>query len=140
MAGGVNLDDDDGITEINITPLVDVMLVLLIIFIVASIYIVKESIEVELPKAASAGESLDQTLSIVVDKGGRLYLNGDPTNEERIARACQTAVQRDPNTQAMISADTSVRHGEVIKVIDLIRVNGLTKFAINVKLPSEQQQ
>ena len=57
MAGGANLDDDEGIVGINVTPLVDVMLVLLIIFMVASTYIVKNSIEVDLPKAATGGGS-----------------------------------------------------------------------------------
>ena len=53
MAGGAHMDDDDEITGINVTPLVDIMLVLLIIFMVASNYIVKEAIEVNLPKAAT---------------------------------------------------------------------------------------
>ena len=57
MAGGAQQDDDQGITAINVTPLVDIMLVLLIIFMVTSAYIVKPSIEVDLPKAAAAGET-----------------------------------------------------------------------------------
>ena len=85
MAGSAKWDDDDGINEINVTPLVDVMLVLLVIFMVASIYIVKDAIEVDLPKAASAGETLDTTLSIVIDRDGGLYLNGRPTPREVIA-------------------------------------------------------
>src|SRR5688572_28998413 len=126
-------DDDDGINEINVTPLVDVMLVLLVIFLVASIYIVKDAIEVDLPKAASAGETLDTTLAIVIDREGRLYLNGRPTPDELIGQACKLASEKDANTQAMIAADQNVKHGDVIRVIDLVRSNGLTRFAINVK-------
>lgn len=137
MAGATNLDDDDGITDINVTPLVDVMLVLLVIFLVASIYIVKESIEVELPKAASATDTADTTLSIVIDKHGALYLNGDPTDEARIARACEAAAQKNPQAQAIIAADNAVKHGDVIKVIDLVRTHGLERFALNVKRPKE---
>jgi biopolymer transport protein ExbD len=135
MAATVDMDDDDGITAINVTPLVDVMLVLLVIFLVASIYIVKESIEVELPKAASASDTVDTTLSIVIDKQGALYLNGDPTDVSRIARACQEAAAKNSQAQAIIAADNSVKHGEVIAVIDLVRTNGLERFALNVKRP-----
>jgi biopolymer transport protein TolR len=133
MAGSAKWDDDDGINEINVTPLVDVMLVLLVIFMVASIYIVKDAIEVDLPKAASAGETLDTTLSIVIDREGGLYLNGRPSPRDVIAQACAQASAKDANAQAIISADQNVKHGDVISVIDLIRSNGLVRFAINVK-------
>ena len=136
MAASAKWDDDDGINEINVTPLVDVMLVLLVIFMVASIYIVKDAIEVDLPKAASAGEALDTTLAIVIDREGRLYLNGRPTPRDVIARACAQVSARDPNAQAIIAADQNVKHGDVIGVIDLVRTNGLVRFAINVK-PSD---
>ena len=133
MAASAKWDDDDGINEINVTPLVDVMLVLLVIFLVASIYIVKDAIEVDLPKAASAGETLDTTLAIVIDREGRLYLNGRPTPDELIGQACKQASEKDASAQAMIAADQNVKHGDVIRVIDLVRSNGLTRFAINVK-------
>ena len=122
--------------EINVTPLVDVMLVLLVIFMVASIYIVKDAIEVDLPKAASAGETLDTTLAIVIDREGRLYLNGRPSPDDVIAQACAAAAAKDPNAQAIIAADQNVKHGDVIRVIDMVRTNGLVRFAINVK-PSD---
>jgi len=133
MGASAKWDDDEGINEINVTPFVDVMLVLLVIFLVASIYIVKDAIEVDLPKAASAGETLDTTLSIVIDREGRLYLNGRPTPDELIGQACKQASTKDANAQAIIAADQNVKHGDVIRVIDLIRTNGLTRFAINVK-------
>jgi biopolymer transport protein ExbD len=133
MGASLKMDDDDGINEINVTPLVDVMLVLLVIFLVASIYIVKEAIEVELPKAASAGETLDTTLAIVIDREGRLYLNGRPAGDDIIIQACGAAAAKDSNAQAIIAADQYVKHGDVIRVIDMVRTNGLTRFAINVK-------
>ena len=133
MAASAKLDDDDGINEINVTPMVDVMLVLLVIFLVASIYIVKDAIEVDLPTAASAGETLDTTLAIVIDREGRLYLNGRPAEDDIIAQACSAASAKDQNAQAIIAADQNVKHGDVIRVIDLVRSNGLVRFAINVK-------
>lgn len=138
MAAAGNLDDDDGINEINVTPLVDVMLVLLVIFLVASVYIVKESIELELPKAASATDTVDSTLSIVLDKDRKLYLNGDPTDETALASACEKAAEKDKNTQAIIAADHRVYHGDVIRVIDLVRTHGLDRFALNVKRPEAE--
>lgn len=133
MAASTKLDDDDGITEINITPFVDVMLVLLVIFLVASVYIVKDAVEVDLPKASKASEVAETTLSVVIDKGGAMYLNGNPTTAAAIASACQAAAAENPNSQAIIAADNEVRHGDVVRVIDLVRTNGLSRFAINVK-------
>jgi biopolymer transport protein ExbD len=133
MGANTNLDGDDGITDINITPLVDVMMVLLIIFLVASAYIVKETIEVELPKAAKTTETVETTLSIILDKYGSLYLNGKPSNEAMLAQACKEAAVVNPNAQAIIAADNDVRHGNVVRLIDIVRTNGLSRFAINVK-------
>jgi biopolymer transport protein ExbD len=134
MAGGASFgDDDDGIVGINVTPLVDVMLVLLIIFMVASTYIVKNSIEVDLPKAATGGDVLDTILFIVVSQDGKFYLNGEPATEQDIAKRCQTISKTDPKAQAIIAADKTTVHGNVVKVIDLVRKNGVRKFAINVE-------
>ena len=133
MAGGASFDDDEGIVGINVTPLVDVMLVLLIIFMVASTYIVKNSIEVDLPKAATGGDVLDPTLSIVVSQEGKLFLNGEPATEQEIALRCQTVGKADPKAQAIIAADKKTVHGNVVKIIDLVRKNGVKKFAINVE-------
>ena len=138
MAGGTRSDDDDGIVDINVTPLVDVMLVLLIIFMVASTYIVKPSIEVELPKAATGGDALDTTLSLVVSKDGKLFLNGEPATEDSIAARCLKVSKVDPKAQAIIAADKRTPHGQVVRVIDLVRRNGVLKFAINIE-PAEVQ-
>ena len=132
MAGGANLDDEDGITDINVTPLVDVMLVLLIIFMVASAYIVKPSIEVDLPKAATGGETMDTTLSVIVTTEGKLFLNGEPSTAEAIAARCREVSKTDDKAQAIIAADKATSHGKVVEVIDLVRQNGVRRFAINI--------
>ncbi len=132
MAGGLNLDDEDGIVDINITPFVDVMLVLLVIFMVAATYIVKPSIELELPKAASGGETLDKTLSIALSVDGQLFLNGEKVERTQLGAECARLSKENPKVQAMISADKRVSHGEVVKLIDLVRLNGVLSFAINI--------
>ena len=135
MAGAAKMDDDEGINEINVTPLVDVMLVLLVIFMVASVYIVKESIEIELPKAATATDTVETTVSIVMDRNRELYLNGEAISENSLASAIQQQAAKDASTQAIIAADHAVSHGDVIRLIDVVRSNGLERFALNVKHP-----
>lgn len=133
MAGGsLGGGDDDSIVGINVTPLVDIMLVLLIIFMVASSYIVDNSIELELPKAATGGETLDTTLSVVIKADGSLFLNGEPSSREAIAAKCKAVAATTKDAQAVIAADKNVSHGEVVRIIDLVRLNGVIKFAINI--------
>jgi biopolymer transport protein ExbD len=134
MAGGVNLggEDDEGISDINVTPLVDIMLVLLIVFMVTATYIVKPAIEVELPKAASGGETVEQTLSIVVSSDGELFLNGEPTTLEAIGARCREVSKTTPDAQAIIAADAKTMHGNVVRIIDTVKTNGVKSFAINI--------
>jgi biopolymer transport protein ExbD len=131
--------DADGIVGINVTPLVDIMLVLLIIFMVASSYIVNPAIEVDLPQAASAGEALDTTLSLVLKADGALFLNGEAASRDVVAAQCKAASGRDPQTQAIIAADAGASHGQVVRLIDLVKLNGVRKFAISTALPAEQE-
>jgi len=132
MASRLGGDDDDIIAEINVTPLVDVVLVLLIIFMVTATYIVAPSIKVELPKAASGEATQTSTLSVVLTRDAQLYLNGAPTNRAALIQAIQKERASHPDLQAIISADKEVSHGEVIQLIDLVKTNGVTKFAINI--------
>ncbi len=129
---------DEPITGINVTPLVDVTLVLLIIFMVTASYIVKESIEVDLPRAASAGENVGATLAFVLDREGRLFLDGAPVEREAARAATRAAVARGPDARALIGADRSVPHGDVVGLIDLVRSAGLTRFAIQIQRDATQ--
>lgn len=121
------------ISDINVTPLVDVTLVLLIIFMVTATYIVKESIEVELPRAASGGESLGVTINLVLDVEGDLYLDGKKSSLAEARRSVREAAARDKDAKAIISADKRISHGRVVEVIDLVKSEGLHKFAINIE-------
>lgn len=137
MAGVPN-DDDDEITGINVTPLVDVMLVLLIIFMVTSNYIVNKTINVKLPKAET-GENKVTTLDMgfSLDSSSQLYLDGKVITFEEIPLLIKEFKKRgaaeNKTTQALISADEKTPHGAVVKLIDSIRKNGITDFAINVE-------
>ena len=133
---GIASDNDDEITGINVTPLVDVMLVLLIIFMVTATYIVNRSINVNLPKA-DTGENNDKTknLAFVLDAKNQLYLDGKPVSIEQVPELIKKEQAKAGNVplNAVISADKETPHGAVIKLIDTVRKHGITDFAINVE-------
>ena len=110
MAASVE-EHDDEITGINVTPLVDVTLVLLIIFMVTATYVVKETIEVALPRAASGGQTVGPTLALALDREGKLFLDGAPATPEAARAAVRAAVARSAEARAIISADRAVSHG-----------------------------
>jgi biopolymer transport protein ExbD len=133
MASRTESRDDYEITGINVTPMVDIMLVLLIIFMVTATYIVREAIRVELPQAATAGESTARTLQLVVAKDGRTYLDGVEMTSDALVRRIREAPEKREDLQAVIAADREALHGRVVKVLDLLRSEGVTKFAIQVE-------
>ncbi|NRA66304.1 MAG: biopolymer transporter ExbD [Pseudobacteriovorax sp.] len=137
MAGGINLDEDDGITDINVTPFVDVVLVLLIIFMVTANYINTQAIELDLPKAATGTVTESKNLEFAIDKDSQIFLDGDVVNFEQIAAKIAERKQTQPNVQALIAADQKTPHGTVMKLIDAVRKNGITDFAINVEMEAE---
>ena len=137
MAGGASYqDEDDGtgmITDINVTPLVDITLVLLIIFMVTAKLIVNRAIPgVETPKAVT-GEEVRTTLALTIDKDRQWYLNGDRVEDTRVvADYLKKAVAQNPEIQAVITADTGVPYGDFVTMIDLIRESGVKKYALTV--------
>jgi biopolymer transport protein ExbD len=137
--GGDAFSDDDSdrrIVDINVTPLVDITLVLLIIFMVTTTYIVNPTIKVDLPKAASGSEQMKTTLALTLSKDGGLYLNGEKTDEAAVTRYIGGELPKNPELQAIIAADKIVPHGNVVRVIDIVKRAGVRKFAINVESPA----
>jgi len=136
MAGKIG-GDDDVLADINVTPLVDIMLVLLIIFMLTneevSEKMKKPSIEVDLPKAASAQLRPAKPLSVVISKDGALFLNGTPATQAELKARVADAVRLSPGIEAVVSADRRVSHGSVIHVIDAVRLLGVEHVAVNTK-------
>jgi biopolymer transport protein ExbD len=134
-SGGAFQDEDGGrmITDINVTPLVDIVLVLLIIFMVTATYIVSPSIKVDLPKAATGSEQSRTTLALTLSKDGALFLNGEKATHAEVTRFIGAELPKNPDLQALIAADKAVPHGSVVGVIDLVKRAGVRKFAINVE-------
>lgn len=135
MAGSMG-DDDNGINEINVTPMVDVMLVLLIIFMVTANYMTSQSIDMKLPKASTgqANDAAAQNLAFSIDKDSKLFLDGQPVSYEDLGAVLAERKAAKPDVSALISADVKTPHGEVVKLIDFIRKNGISNFAINVEV------
>ncbi|MFK7823131.1 MAG: ExbD/TolR family protein [Oligoflexales bacterium] len=132
MSGSL-LDDEDEITGINVTPLVDVMLVLLVIFMVTASYIVHRSIEVELPQAETGRQMKSRSLAFSLTSEAQLFLDGVKISFDEVGAHIKKARQTHPEkVQALISADVKTPHGQVVKLIDTVRKNGINEFAINV--------
>jgi biopolymer transport protein ExbD len=120
------------IAEINVTPLVDIMLVLLIIFMLTAHLIAKQAIEVELPRASQSTTLKPTTLAITLTREGKLYLDDKPIAADALRTAVADAIKKDPKTQAIISGDKAVSHGRVVWVLDLVKSLGVTSFAIQI--------
>jgi biopolymer transport protein TolR len=132
MPGQVQ-EEDDAITGINVTPLVDVTLVLLIIFMVTAPIIAKQTIEVELPCAAHGGETVNKTFTLVLTKDARIFLNGVETDDAGLVAAVRTARSRGEDVQAIVGADKNATHGAVTHLLDVLKGAGVLRFAIQIE-------
>ena len=136
MAGGNFRRDEDSlpaISEINVTPFVDVVLVLLVIFMVTAPMLVREQMSVNLPKAQSGEKSASQSISIVIDKSGTIRVMEKVIQVSDLVSEIKSLLLANPNAQAVISADQETKHGDVVQVMDLIKSAGLTRFAIQIE-------
>lgn len=133
MAGGARTDDDDVISAINVTPLVDITLVLLIIFMVTAKVIVSQAIPLDLPKAASGGET-QVVFSVSIDKDGHVLADKKPVaNDEELRKYAADALAKNKDLRTVIQASAQTTHGNVIHVLDQLRQAGVVKigFAID---------
>jgi len=135
MAGtlGAGRGNRGAIVGINVTPLVDVVLVLLIIMMVSATYIVSRSLKVELPKTASSDDTVSKTYVVTITKDGKYYFNDQIITKEGLPAVLRGAKQENKDVNLVITADAQARHGSVVGVIDLAKALGITKFAINVE-------
>jgi biopolymer transport protein ExbD len=132
MAAKVGGGNDEPIADINIVPFVDIILVVLIIFMVTAPVLLKPSINVNLPKAGSGDNTAPSELSVSITADGSVSLNGKPTDENGITNFSKDLVGKNPEVQAIISADKDVTHGRVVAIIDAIKGAGVKKFAITI--------
>ena len=144
MAGGSLYQDDDSavITEINVTPFVDVALVLLVIFMVTAKLIVQRGVEVEKPKSA-VGQDLPGTVIITIDKAGLLYIKGTAYPDRVLAKQTLTELaKRERDAKAIIVGDTGAAYGAIFGAIELAKTSGIESIALanDPAAPSTQVQ
>jgi biopolymer transport protein ExbD len=120
------------IVGINVTPMVDVVLVLLVIMMVSAVYIVSQSLKVELPKTATSDAAANTPLSVTVMRDGSYLFNQKPIDENRLQSEFKAAKSENAEANLVITADREAMHGDVVHVIDMAKVSGITKFAITV--------
>jgi len=121
-----------GIVGINVTPFVDIALVLLIIMMVSSTYIVSQALKVELPKTATSDEKVSRTYTVTITKSGDL-LWGDEPIELKALEGKLRAAKATEDPSVVISADQAALHGRVVEILDTAKLAGITKFAIHVE-------
>ncbi len=135
-------DEDGTVTGINVTPLVDTALSLLLVFMIVTPIIMNQAVKVKLPKMANAEAVPPTTVSVMVQKTGVILLNGKPVTHAELREQLQGLVAearakaedpKKPKIQAIIAADEEVAHGSVIHIVDIVKDMGVTEFAFNIK-------
>jgi biopolymer transport protein TolR len=140
MAFDQTNSSDSSISQINVTPLVDVMLVLLVIFMVTA-PILQQGVSVDVPKVAAGpltGE--EEQLVVNVAKGGKLYLNDTPLAASELAAKLAAIAGARPDRQVYVRADQAVPYGEVMAVIGSIRDAGLARVGLVTEPPAERSR
>jgi biopolymer transport protein ExbD len=120
------------ITGINVTPMVDIILVLLIIMMVSATYIASQALKVELPRTATSDESVSKTYVVTITRDGSYLFNDKPIRREALPSELRAAKKSNKDLSLVITADQAAQHGAVVGVIDLAKLEGISKFAINV--------
>ena len=128
-------------SEINMTPLIDVMLVLLVIFIITA-PLLTSSLRLDLPKAEGASASdAPAFIALAIDAQGQLYLGDQPLpagqERQQLLQRAREAVQRDPATEVQLRADSRVPYGRVAELIGWLQEGGLTRIGFVTEAPAK---
>jgi biopolymer transport protein ExbD len=133
MAGFSSNKPSAPITGINVTPLVDITLVLLIIFMVTAKLVVSRAVPMDLPKAATGGE-VQQIFSVSIRSDGALFVDGSPiAGDTELLQSGKRSLAAHPELRAVLQADGSVPHSRVMHTLDVLRQAGLTRVAFGVQ-------
>ena len=115
-------------SDINMTPLIDVMLVLLVIFMITAPLMVSK-VKVDLPKAAgAASQPVPAFISVVVDKAGQVFLDDQPYDLGVVAQRLRDAAVKNADTEVQLRADSAVPYGRVVEIMGLAHTSGLTRI------------
>lgn len=139
MAGGAQKDEDDIISDINVTPLVDVVLVLLIILMVTANAIANNAIDMQLPEAStSTTQNRDEpeTLIISLNARGDIFLGEERVTTAVLRQRAAAAKRRSRETRAIIGSDRSVSYGRIMEVMDSLRLAQIVKISFKTERPA----
>jgi biopolymer transport protein ExbD len=128
-------DSNEAITQINVVPLVDIMLVLLIIFMLTASFISTPSIPVQVPKAYTSNPTAAASLSLVLTAKGEIYYSNKLVTRQQLAQTLEKAAALNPELRIVLSADAFAPHGQVVQLLDLARKAGVVKIALAVTRP-----
>jgi biopolymer transport protein ExbD len=120
---------------LNITPLIDVLFILIIFFTVSSTFLEQPGIEIKLPDAESSQTHTAQKVIIYVDKNETIYLNDEQVNINILVEYVQAKLAEQKEKNVVLRADTEVNHGVVINIMDLLRKKGIYKIIISTEKP-----
>jgi len=120
---------------INLTPLIDVLFILIIFFTVSSTFLEQPGIELKLPEAESSQSHTAQKVIVYVDSEENLFLNDDPVELENVAKAVEKLISAQTDKSVVLHADEEVSHGIIIKIMDLLRKQGIYKIVISTSKP-----
>jgi biopolymer transport protein ExbD len=137
MAGNFGGQDDDVISGINVTPLVDVVLVLLVIFLMTAPVLYQSAIKVQLPEAKSGEQTESNLINFTLDAEGNCYFKGEKILMSEVIKKLGALTEKQKSEPVMIGADRKTPHGSVVELMDLLKGEGLTKFGLNVDQKSK---
>ena len=132
MASSSSDEDDGMIAGINVTPLVDITLVLLIVFMVTAKIIVSSALPLDLPSAAE-GDQVQMVFSVEMHANGDVVVDNKPMSDDaQVLGLAKEALAKNKDLRAVIRADKTVQHGRIIRMLDLLKQGGITKIAFGV--------
>ncbi len=133
-SGSYGSDPDQPIAEINVVPLVDIILVVLIIFMVTAPLVLKPTIDVNLPQASSGEQSkATESLEVVIDKNGVLFLNGQAVNLEELKAKVKVEAEKAADSSVVLTADKDVTLDGLTTIIDAIKTSGVKKVGFSIQ-------
>ncbi|MFZ5627625.1 MAG: ExbD/TolR family protein [Spirochaetota bacterium] len=127
----LDAEEDGIVTGINVTPLVDITLVLLIIFMVTAHFVTETAVKVNLPKAAAAEVNPTPALTLTVAKNGELQLMGQKIDENGLRSNMAREATLNPGVRVVVAADEALIYRDVVKILDIIKQAGVTRVALS---------
>ena len=121
---------------LNITPLIDVVLLLLIFFMISTTFVIQPGINVNLPETVTSEKRSGEEIVVVITKDNTVYLNEKKIDKNYILEKFKTEQDKNPNVLLIIKADKEVAHGHVVEIMDLAKQAGILRQAI-ATIPKE---